>query len=49
MAGDRPLFRSFNVGLNPMLRDGQTIQTVATTDPVSGEVVKIDVTLDVVK
>ncbi len=46
---DRPLFRTFNVSLNPTLRDGQTIQTVASTDPVSGEVVKIDVTLNVVK
>ena len=47
--GDRPLFRSFNVTLTPVLRDGQTIQAVASTDPVSGEVVKIDVTLNVVK
>jgi hypothetical protein len=47
--GVRPLFRSFNVGLTPVLRDGETIQAVASTDPVSGEVVKIDVTLNVVK
>jgi len=46
---DRPLFRSFNINLNPILRDGQTLQTVASTDPVTGEVVKIDVTLNVVK
>jgi len=46
---DRPLFRTFNVGLNPTMRDGQTLQTVASTDPVTGEVVKIDVTLNVVK
>jgi hypothetical protein len=45
----RPLFRSFSVMLNPILRDGETIQAVASTDPVSGEVVKIDVTLNVVK
>jgi len=49
MSGDRPVFRSFNVGLTPVLRDGETIQAVASTDPVSGEVVKIDVTLNVVK
>ncbi len=47
--GDRPLFRSFSVALNPVLRDRQTIQAVASTDPISGEVVKIDVTLEVVK
>jgi hypothetical protein len=44
-----PLFRRFEASLDIVLRDGQTIQTVASTDPVSGEVVKIDVTLDVVK
>jgi hypothetical protein len=46
---DRPLFRSFNVDLNPVLRDGESVQTVASTDPVTGEVVKIDVTVSVVK
>jgi hypothetical protein len=46
---DRPLFRTFNVRLYPVLRDGQSIQAVASTDPVTGEVVKIDVTLNVVK
>jgi hypothetical protein len=49
LAPDRPLFRTFNVTLNPTLRDGQSVQTVASTDPVSGEVVKIDVTLNVVR
>jgi hypothetical protein len=44
-----PVFRTFNVSLSPVLRDGQSIQTVASTDPVTGEVVKIDVTLNVVK
>lgn len=49
VAPDRPLFRTFNVSLNPTLTDGQTVQTVASTDPVTGEVVRIDVTLTVVK
>lgn len=44
-----PLFRRFEVNLWPVLRDGQTVQTIASTDPVSGEVVKIDVTLNVLK
>jgi hypothetical protein len=44
-----PLFRSFSASVDPILRDGQSIQTVASTDPVTGEVVKIDVTLNVVK
>jgi hypothetical protein len=44
-----PLFRRFEANVGPVLRDGQSVQTVASTDPVTGEVVKIDVTLDVVK
>lgn len=44
-----PLFRKFETGLNLLLRDGQTAQAVASTDPVTGEVVKIDVTMNVVK
>ncbi len=44
-----PLFRRFETFIDPVLRDGQTIQTVASTDPVTGEVVKIDVTVNVVK
>lgn len=44
-----PLFRRFDAHIDPVLRDGQTIQTIASTDPVTGEVVKIDVTLNVVK
>jgi hypothetical protein len=48
LAPDRPMFRTFNVSLNPTLRDGQSIQAVASTDPVTGEIVKIDVTLNVV-
>jgi hypothetical protein len=44
-----PLFRSFNTSFDLLLRDGQSLQTVASTDPVTGEVVKIDVTLNVIK
>lgn len=46
---DHPVFRSFNTTFTPLLRDGQTAQYTAATDPVSGEVVRIDVTLSVVK
>jgi hypothetical protein len=44
-----PVFRRFETRLDPVLRDGQSVQTVAATDPVTGEVVKIDVTMNVVK
>jgi type II secretory pathway component GspD/PulD (secretin) len=49
LLGDRPVFRTFNTNFTPLLRDGQTAQYTAATDPISGEVVRIDVTLSVVK
>jgi hypothetical protein len=56
-AGDRgkgvmpnvPMFRSFNASFQVLLRDGQTTQYTSATDPVSGEVTKIDVSLNVLK
>ena len=44
-----PLFRRFETAIDVGLHDGQTLQAIASTDPVTGEVVKIDVTLNVVK
>ena len=44
-----PMFRSFKSTFVPILRDGQTAQYTAATDPVIGEVVKIDVTVTVMK
>ena len=44
-----PLFRRFETSINPLLRDGESMQAIASTDPVTGEVVKIDVTMNVVK
>jgi hypothetical protein len=46
---DMPSFRSFNSSFTALLRDGQTSQYTSATDPVSGEVMKIDVTLAVMK
>jgi hypothetical protein len=40
---DIPIFRSFNSSFWGILRDGQTVTTVAATDPVSGESVRIEV------
>jgi len=39
-------FRSTNA---PILKDGQTVQFAVATDKTSGEVIKLDVTLNVVK
>ncbi len=44
-----PMFRTFNSMVPLVLRDGQTTQYVAATDPVTGESVRIDVALSVIK
>jgi hypothetical protein len=49
LAPGAPMFRSFNSSFPLLLRDGQTTQYTSATDPVSGEVTKIDVTLNVLK
>jgi hypothetical protein len=46
---DVPSFRSFNSSFTILLKDGQTTQHTSATDPVSGEVMRIDVTLNVMK
>jgi len=44
-----PVLRQFKDSVDVVMRDGQTTQTSSAADPVSGEVIKIDVTLTVVK
>ena len=46
---DVPSFRSFKASFAVLLRDGQSTQYTSATDPVSGEVMKIDVGLNVMK
>lgn len=45
----QPLLRTFRANLAVMLRDGQTTQSTVATDPLNGHIVKVDVTLNVVK
>lgn len=45
----RPILRSFSTGFDVLLRDGQSAQPATATDPVSGRVLKVEVTLNVVK
>lgn len=45
----QPIISQFKVSSNLLLRDGQTVQSAQATDPVSGRVLKIDVTLNVMK
>lgn len=44
-----PLIRTFGAQARLLLRDGETGQYTVATDPVSGEVLKVDITLRVVK
>ena len=44
-----PSSRNFMASFTILLRDGQTAQYTSATDPVSGEVLKIDATLNVLK
>jgi len=44
-----PAFRSFSSEFTAVLKDGQTMQYTSATDPVTGDVTKIDVTLNVMK
>ena len=44
-----PAFRSFTSTFNILLKDGQTAQRTSATDPVTGEVLRVDVTLTVLK
>lgn len=44
-----PALRSFSSTFNVLIRDGQTQQHTSATDPVTGEVLRVDVTVNVVK
>ena len=44
-----PAMRSFTSSFNILLKDGQTAQYASATDPVSGETLRVDVTLAVLK
>ena len=46
---DVPAFRSFNATFSMLLREGQTMQYASATDPISGEVMRVDVTLTLAK
>lgn len=46
---NNPVLRQFRVSLSLLMRDGQTVQSTMATDPQSGRVLKVDVTVNVVK
>jgi acyl-CoA hydrolase len=45
----QPTIQLFRTQVNVLIRDGQTIQSTVATDPVTGHVLKVDVTLNVMK
>jgi len=47
--GANPVIGQFSSEINLLIQDGQTIQSVVSTDPVSGRTLRVDVTLNVVK
>ena len=46
---DRAAFRTFNLSNTLPVRDGQTLQFASATDKLTGETLKVDVTVNVVK
>jgi hypothetical protein len=44
-----PLIRSFRENFTVVVKDGQTVQGTSAVDPVTGHVLKVDVTLNVLK
>jgi hypothetical protein len=45
----QPVIRQFKSDLNLIMRDAQTVESTLATDPLSGKVIKVAVTLNVVK
>jgi hypothetical protein len=48
-AAGMPAFQSFSSSMAVILKDGQSAQYTTATDKVSGEVIKVDVTLNVIR
>ena len=45
----QPIVQQFRTQVNLLIRDGQTEQSTVATDPVTGHVLKVDVTANVIK
>jgi len=48
-AGSNPVLRTFRVDLNPVLKDGQSVESIVSADPLNGHVYHVSVTLNVIK
>lgn len=49
VSGGHPVIQTFRSEHDLLIHDGQTMQSTAATDPVSGRVTKADVTVNVIK
>ena len=45
----QPIIRQYKAELTPILRDGQSLETSLATDPLSGRIVKLEVSIAVLK
>jgi hypothetical protein len=45
----QPIIRQYKAELTPILKDGQSLETQLATDPLSGRVVKLEVSISVLK
>jgi hypothetical protein len=44
-----PVVRQFRADVNPVLKDGQTLESIVSTDPLNGHVYHVSVTVNVAK
>jgi hypothetical protein len=44
-----PVVRQYRTELSPILKDGQSVETSLATDPLSGKIVKIEVSVSLIK
>ena len=44
-----PIVRQFRAEMNPVLKDGQSIESIVSTDPLNGHIYRVSVTLNVAK
>jgi hypothetical protein len=49
LSAGQPIVQQFRTQVNLLIRDGQTIQSTVATDPITGHVLRVDVTVNVIK
>jgi len=49
VSGNQPVIRNFSSNLRAVMKDGQTIESTVATDPLSGHILKVAITLSVMK